>query len=113
MFRAIKEYKISVSGTPSAPLALPVPVDGGVVERSDLQYRMRAKGCDVVVLMSDGTEQASASVSSSARPDRNFSIADGAIELFGDNEVKSHISVVSEDGSSSGALIVTLGVGED
>ena len=110
MFRAIKEYKITVGGSASAALKLDLPTDPELLSRGDITYRMRAKTTDVVVKFGDNTVAAASGVTDSKRPDGNFSVAAGSIETFAALKGQAYISTIAEDGSSSGVLFVTLGV---
>lgn len=112
MYRVVAEYKIAVGAAASVGREIAVPTDSGLVQRADIQYRLRAKGCDVVFKFGDASVAASAAVVDDKRPDGNCSIAEGAIEMFKAKSGQSHVSVVAEDGASTGVLILTVGVGE-
>lgn len=112
MYRNITEYKIAVSGTPSAGREIVLPDDSAFVQRTDMQYRLRAVGCDVVFKFGDASVQATDAVTDDVRPEDNCSIAQGAIEMFRPKAGQTHVSVVAEDGAGTGYLILTVGVGD-
>lgn len=113
MFRAIAEYKIPVSSTQNRK-ALDLPTDSDLVERGDMQYRCRGKSVESVVCFGDATVAAVTTVDATTRkrPDGNFSVADGAIEMFKPKAGQTHVSVIAEDGASTGFVVITIGVGE-
>lgn len=113
MYRPRKEFKIPVGNTASAAKALTLPgVGEGYVQRSDIQVRMRAVGCDCVVSVGGSTIVADKTLTSDERPDGNFTVAKGAIEMFGLREADTHISAINETAGQTGFLVVTIGVGE-
>ena len=107
--RPERTYKINITGSASTALLL----SQGESRR---QYKIRAKGTDVIYKFGDETVVASNTVTDSQYAEGNHDIADGAIEL-GDIKRDSpseavYISAMAEDGASTGTLFVTVGYGE-
>lgn len=112
MYQVIAEYKIPVAASASAGREIVLPDDSTLVQRSDMQYRLRAVGCDVVFKFGGASVAASGATADDKRPDGNCSIAEGAIEMFRPKSGHTHVSVVSEDGVGTGFLILTVGSGD-
>jgi hypothetical protein len=97
-----KEYKIAISGT---------PVRQDISKFDQSQVRIRST-VDCVLKFGNSSVTASNTVTSNENVDGNFTISSSAIEVFQLSPNSKYVSIVSEDGTSTGNIYLTFGSGE-
>ena len=113
MFKPVQEYKIAVTGTASAALAIP-EIASLYARGFKPQLLFFAKSCDIV--KKTGEDQfvtAATAAATSTRDAGNNIIPEGAVMGEGVLQDVTHISAISDDGASTGTLYVTVGYGEE
>jgi hypothetical protein len=105
MFTPIKQSEIAVSGTANTVKTL----DGS----QSLTYRLYST-VDCVVLIGNTSTAADRTVTSGSYAGKNIVLPAGSIETFmiQSNGSENYVSAIALDGSSTGKLYVTTGVGE-
>lgn len=104
-FIPLQEYKIAVTGTASTSQAIS-EIPAILRMGREPQAQLYAKGCDIVYKFSDTEATADATATSNKRVAGNFTIPVGAILM---NTAFPNVSAISEDETSSGTLIITIG----
>ncbi len=95
---------LDMSGVATVPLGTAKP------RGLSAQLRVRPDGCDVVIKLGTSTVAADRTLTSKAMADKNFTIADGAIEIFNIDGEDTHVSCQKyTTGDSNCAVHLTLG----
>ena len=113
IFIADEQYKIAVTGTATAGLAVPeiLTVKN---RRQQVQVEMFASGCGMVVKFGDSTVTADATPDATTKklPKGNIQVPEGAVVVYAVPANATHVSVISDDESNTGSLWMKIGQGE-
>lgn len=111
MFVPVREYKLSVATTaPGSPQAL--NFTGLPKLGANCQVQLVAT-VDTVVKFGNSTVAAATTLTGGARADGNFTVPAGLPIPFAIKDDQTHVSFMSENGSATGSLFLTLGYGDD
>ena len=103
----IQQYKIAVTGTASTAQIISLE---GLSLRDGLQARIFTKGTDMTFKFGGSSVVADATATSNKLVARNVTQASGNTELYALSEGMTHVSVISEDETSTGTFHMTIGV---